>query len=302
MRLNLSDEKDINSKYGLVDCHVHLTNKILAKNIDHYLDLSLKSGVQGFINSGFKQFFYNEPRLSEKKSFIKTAVGISHLFANEEIFFDTYNITLEEGIKFVYDWSILSDVIAIGEIGLERENIFWTQEEKINKYKIISSNRNYRLPSMNEQIYLFDSQLRIAERVNLPVIIHCENADDVLVSLLQKYEKKHIRGMIHGFCKGLHIAKKYREKGLFLSLNFSILYPENIEALRAVKEMGLGNFVLETDAPGFPPPRSKKGIINFPSNLPHFAELLRKELEMSEDDFYGTLSHNVNQLFGIKFN
>jgi len=291
-----------NKQYNLIDCHVHLTNNTFMKDIDYYLNLSLKSGVHGFVNSGFKQFLDKRPRVSEQKSFVKTSVGISHLFANAQYFYDKYKITLEEGLKLVSACTSLPDVIAIGELGLEVEDHSLQLKKRLKKYQIVSSEHSYTLPALDEQIYIFNHQLQIAQQVNLPVVIHCENANDVLLSLLQNYNKGQIRGMIHGFHGDLHTAQKYREKGMFLSLNYSILYPENIKALHVVKEMGLTHFVLESDAPGFPPVGNKKRSMNTPDTLPRFAELLREELNMSKDDFYDTLTKNVDQLFRVNFN
>jgi len=126
-----------------------------------------------------------------------------------------------EDIKGIVEKS--RNVIGIGEIGLDKK---------------VANNEEY----YKREITLFEKQLELAEKLDLPVVIHSRNALDDVLALLNNFK---LRAMFH-FFEG---DEKYVEKIKTHNYIISIPPVEASKRNRAVKGMPLSNIVIETDAP-----------------------------------------------------
>lgn len=116
--------------------------------------------------------------------------------------------------------------VAIGEIGLD----FYLKD--LDKER---------------QLGLFEQQLQIAKKHQLPVILHIRKAHDQALALLKKYKIK--GGFAHAFNGSLQQAKEYLNLGFKLGFGGTLTY-ENASKIHALaKELPLDAIVLETDAP-----------------------------------------------------
>ena len=82
-----------------------------------------------------------------------------------------------------------SKMVAIGEIGLD---YYYNKENK------------------KEQIDILCKQLEVAEKLNLPVVIHSREATGDMLNILKKYN---VKGVIHCFNGSVEIAKEYTKLG-----------------------------------------------------------------------------------------
>lgn len=120
--------------------------------------------------------------------------------------------TLENNILQVKD-----KTVAIGEIGLD---------------KLIDV-------SMDKQICIFEKQIELALSLELPIIIHCVKAWDVLLDIHKKYRPKK-SWIIHGFRGKKEQAEQLVKQGFMLSLGKYY----NQETLKSIFPSSL---FLETD-------------------------------------------------------
>jgi TatD DNase family protein len=98
--------------------------------------------------------------------------------------------------------------------------------------------------SFELQEKVFISSLRIAERVNKPLIIHCVKSYSELLSI-QKLVKPKVPLIIHGFNKNIELALDLVKKGFYLSFGIDLL---KTEALQQVLEgVSLEQVFFETD-------------------------------------------------------
>ena len=281
---------------GLVDCHVHLDNALLSKDVVAVLENAKNLGVSVFINSGISQVIKRENRLSEKYKEVKMAIGISHLFASEDLFSKIYGITQKDALTLIRTMVSYNNVVSIGEIGLELPCEEQIESDRLSKYGL--AGLNYTLPNIEEQIRILGLQLDIAKETGLPITCHCENAHTILLDMLQEKRWKGIKGIIHGFCSDTSIAEEYVGLGFYLSLNFSILYKKNIVGLGTIKNLGLKRVVLESDAPGFPPD-PENITYNRPEYLPYFATKLAEESGIELNELCRITTMNAYNLFGL---
>jgi len=123
-----------------------------------------------------------------------------------------------------------NSIVALGEIGLD----FFEAETKHHDLQL-------------KQIELFEAQLKLAKKHDLPVIIHCRKAHDQILKLLKKYQLK--GGIAHAFNGSMRLAEEYINLGFKLGFGGMLTYGRSTKLRSLVKELPLEAIVLETDSP-----------------------------------------------------
>ena len=165
----------------------------------------------------------------------------------------------------------LEKIIGIGEIGLD--------------YHYSSENKE-------KQKQLFEYQLSLAEKYNLPVVIHTRDANNDTINILKKYN---VKGIIHCFSGSYETACQYINMGFLLGIGGVITF-KNCHLKDTVKKLSLKNIVLETDSP-YLSPVPYRGKVNSSKNIPIIAEFLAKELEQDITIIEKSTTENVKSLF-----
>ena len=116
------------------------------------------------------------------------------------------------------------EIVAIGEIGLD-----------------YATEIDHEL-----QKFVFEAQLALAERHDLPVVVHCVHAMDDALSILADHSLRAV--IFHGFIGPPQVARGAVERGYWLSFGpTAFRSPKTLEALRSAPP---GQFFLETDTSG----------------------------------------------------
>lgn len=165
----------------------------------------------------------------------------------------------------------LEKIIGIGEIGLD--------------YHYSSENKE-------KQQQLFEYQLSLAEKYNLPVVIHTRDATNDTINILKKYN---VKGIIHCFSGSYETACQYINMEFLLGIGGVITF-KNCHLKDTVKKLSLKNIVLETDSP-YLSPVPYRGKTNSSKNIPIIAEYLAKELEQDITIIEKSTTENVKLLF-----
>ena len=134
---------------------------------------------------------------------------------------------------------------AIGEIGLD--------------YTLVT-------PGRELQIDAFRSQLEVASRAGLPVLIHCRKAFGDLLAIMKEQGVGRHGGVMHGFSGAPEIALDCLRLGLHISLAGSVTYRNARRPLLVAKQVPLERLLLETDAPDLAP-EPHRGSLNLPAYL-----------------------------------
>ncbi len=130
---------------------------------------------------------------------------------------------LEEDWEWLERRSLQPEVVAIGEVGLDR----------------------LQGPLLSFQEMVFRRQIHLAEARQKPLIVHCVRAWDELERLLLA-ERPSIAVVIHGFQKNEETMCRLLEAGAFFSFGGAILR-EGSTAERTLRAVPAGRFFLETD-------------------------------------------------------
>mgnify|MGYP002770152874 FL=1 len=164
-------------------------------------------------------------------------------------------------------------VIAIGEIGLDYH---YGKEDKESQKK------------------LFESQLCLAEKYHLPVVIHSRDATQDTVDILKKYPL--VKGVIHSFSGSLEVAKIYIKMGYKLGINGVVTFKNSHlkELLPYIKN----DIILETDSP-YLTPHPYRGTRNEPKYVKNIAEFVSEYLNVSIEELSEITNKNILSLFDI---
>ena len=151
-------------------------------------------------------------------------------------------------------------------------------------------------PQVEKQILFLQKQLALAQKYTLPVILHCRNAHNEMLQMLNGFPK--VKGVLHGFSGSEQLGQEYIRRGFLLGIGGSITYPRANKTRKAVAALPLSSFVLETDAPDMPL-LGFQGEANLPERLPLIARALAELKGISFDELVQHTTENAKACFHL---
>ena len=149
----------------------------------------------------------------------------------------------------------------------------------------------------NQQLDAFETQLDWAKQLGLPLSIHCRNAFDKMVKILEKKQDGGLRGIMHCFTGTEEEAKVYIDLGFHLGLGGVTTY-KNCGVKDFLFTLPLERIVLETDAP-YLAPVPCRGKRNEPAFLVHTAQKIAEIRQIPLEDFAVASTSNALHLFKL---
>ncbi|MBP8600100.1 TatD family hydrolase, partial [Patescibacteria group bacterium] len=185
-----------------------------------------------------------------------------------------------------------SKVVAIGEIGLDY-------------YRLADINESPKVIKEKQQRVL-SQELTLAMHHHLPVIIHCREAHDDLLPLLQDFYHDYRQilpkdkpwGVVHCFSGDMGLAQEYFSLGLDISFNGLITFCSTWDYL--IQKMPLDRLLIETDCP-FLTPVPFRGQRNEPSLVKLVAERIAQIRHTTIECIAEATTANACRLFNIKW-
>lgn len=160
-------------------------------------------------------------------------------------------------------------------------------------------------PEMRErQWWFYTSQLKLAQKHGLPVILHVRRSADLLLKGLRQCSG--VSGIAHAF-NGSHAqALAFVARGFVLGFGGTLTYERSLQLRRLACELPLSALVLETDAPDIPPQwlyqtaaQRAQGAVqgrNSPAELPRIAQVLAHLRGLSLADLAEATQHNAERV------
>ena len=254
----------------LIDTHCHLTFDELAGDVPAILERSKAAGVTAWITVG-TDVHENQKviELASKFENMYVAIGI-HPHDAKDVTPDT--------IAELKELAQNPKVVAIGETGLD--------------YYYDNSPRQ-------DQRRVFAQQLRIAARLNLPVIIHCRKAFDETTEILDRHGQDVKKVVFHCFSGSAEQAKIVLSKGYHISFTGVVTFKNANKTREAAKVVPLDRLMLETDCPYMSPEPMRKQKINEPALLIHTAKFLAHLKGMDLPDFAQKTTTTTTAFFAL---
>ena len=245
-----------------IDTHCHLSSEDY-DDIDNVIEDNKKALVDKIVVSGCSRESIEEVMvLKEKYNMIYVTIGYHPEYADI--------ITLDD-LDYLKGLLKESKVVGIGEIGLD---YYYGKENK------------------EKQLWLFESQLKIAEELSLPVVIHSRDATQDTIDTLKKYN---VKGIVHCFSGSLEVANIYISMGFLLGIGGVVTF-KNSKLKDVVKEISLEKIVLETDSP-YLTPVPYRGKVNSSKYLEYTAKFISMIKNISVLELAEITSKNASSLF-----
>ncbi len=254
----------------LIDTHCHLTFEQLADDIEAVLARSIAAGVTGWITVGTDpQQNLKALELTNKFKNVYAAVGIHP--------HDARDVTAET-LTELKELARGEKVVSIGETGLDF---------------------HYNHSSPSDQKRAFAAQLKIAKELNLPVIIHCREAFDETMEILDQYGRG-IKGVVfHCYSGSAAQAKIILDYGFYISFTGVVTF-KNADLIRKAAEIvPTDRLMLETDCPYMSPEPMRKQKINEPALMIHTAKYLAELKQMDFTDFADAVTATSKSFFDL---
>ena len=226
-----------------IDTHAHIFDEQFSVDQEEVIKRILEAKLSKVVVVGFsKETNKLALELAQKYSFIYPTLGIHPSEAN---LVDGNDILeLEELIK-------QNKIYAIGECGLD---YYWVSDNK------------------DKQKWLFNEQIKLSIKYNMPLVIHCRDAVADVYEILKSYNGK-VRFVMHCYSGSLEMAREFIKLGGYISLGG----PVTFKNAKTPKEVAVGipleRLMIETDCPYLAPVpyRGKR-------NEPSFVRYVLKEI------------------------
>ncbi len=238
----------------LIDTHAHLYDTYYQKDIALWIDRARAQHVQKIIMPNLQVSTVASMIQLQKAYPTMLAYTVGLHPCNVDIHFSKQLTILENYLKKTPE-----GCIGIGEIGLD-----------------FYHNQNFK----NEQIEAFHQQLTWAKTYQLPVIIHCRNAFNEVMTVLKQYQKSHLKGVFHCFSGTVEAAEEIINLQFFLGIGGIVTFKNSILA-KSMEHISIQHVVLETDSP-YLAPTPHRGKKNEPSFLAYIA---KKCADLQKIDF-----------------
>lgn len=265
-----------------IDTHCHLDAAEFDADRDAVRQNAKSLGVETCVIPAVMASHFDEVRLLAHRHADAYALGIHPLYTPQAE--DKDLATLDAHLHAHHDDPRL---VAVGEIGLDGF------VPEINTPEAFA-----------KQTYFFEAQLQIAQRHQLPVVMHVRRSADGLLKGLRRFPV--VGGIAHAFNGSRQQAQMFIDMGFKLGFGGAMTYDRATKLKALAKELPLSALVLETDAPDIPPTwmyataeqraGGKAQGRNSPAELPRIAKVLAELRGISLQELAVATSENARQV------
>ena len=212
----------------LFDTHAHYDDERFDADRDELLRSMPENGVGLILNPGCD--------VETSRKALSYARTYPHVYA--AVGFHPENIegmsdeAVEAGLKEIEMMAADPRVRAIGEIGLD---YYWCKDPVERK----------------RQQAVFRAQMRMAGRLDLPVIVHDREAHLDCLTIAEQYPN--VRGVFHCYSGSAEFAQRLLDLGWYISFTGVITFKNAKKALDVIRMMPMDRIMVETDAPYMAP-------------------------------------------------
>jgi TatD DNase family protein len=251
------------------DIHCHLSFPEFDLDRDRVIDDLWAAGVRYLIDPGTGvETNRRSIELASRYDFIWSNVGLHPHEVKAPLSPELYDELAAQARA--------AKVVGIGEIGLDYH---WPDHEPAH------------------QQAAFREMLRMATRLDLPVVIHCRDAWADMLRILDEERSSALRGAMHCFSGDLEQARRCIALGLKISIPGTITYKKS-PLPEVVASVNLGDLLSETDAP-YLAPAPKRGKRNEPAFVVHTARNIADHRPEPFETVTEALVSNALTLFNL---
>ncbi len=261
---------------NLFDSHAHYNDEKFDNDRKKIIEQTLKNGVSNFIVAGYN-IESSKKALNIVKEYkeLYSIVGISpndieDIKEDKDI--DTNILEIEKLIKADDNGKI----VAVGEIGLD---YYWNKENK------------------ELQKIIFKKQIELANKYNLPIVIHTRDAINDTLEIIKNNEVKN-RGIFHCCPLNRELVKEALKLGYYISLSGVVTFKNAKNANEIIEMIPENRILIETDSP-YLAPEPVRGTRNNCMNVKYVAEKIGKIKNKTLEEIADITNKNTKTIFKI---
>lgn len=249
------------------DTHAHVDDARFDEDRANMLQNCRKKGVSFIMNIGaHPESSRAAVALSEQYDDIYATVGFHPC--------DTYERT-EADYAELEELAAHAKVKAIGEIGLDY---------------------HYEDTDKEKQHIAFHRQMKLAEKMGLPVVIHSREATQDTLAVLKEYPQ--VKGVVHSYSGSVETAKILLDMGYYLSFNGIVTFKNAHKAREVLATLPHDRVLIETDCP-YLAPDPHRGERNDPSLVPFVAAKVAEIWGITQEEVARITLENGKRFYGI---
>lgn len=252
-----------------IDTHVHLNADQYEEDLQEVIDRALEAKVERMVVIGFdRKTIERTMQLIEQYDFVYGVIGWHPV--------DAIDCT-QQDLEWIEQLASHPKIVGIGETGLD---YYWDKSPK------------------DVQQELFRKQIQLAQKINLPIVIHNRDATGDVVQILREENAASVGGVMHCFSGSVETARECIAMNFMISLGGPVTFKNARLPKEVATEIALEHLMIETDAP-YLAPHPHRGKRNEPAFVPLVAEEIARLKGLTIEEIAQVTTANAKNFFGI---
>ncbi|MBG9802091.1 TatD family hydrolase [Brevibacillus laterosporus] len=254
----------------LFDTHAHLNAEQFDEDRDDVIAGAQANGVSTIVNVGFnRETIPTTMELAEKYDFIYAVVGWHPQDA----------ITMkEQDLEWLEELSKHPKVVGLGEMGLD---YYWDTSPR------------------DVQAEVFRKQIRLARKLQMPIIIHDRDAHQDIIDILREEKAGEVGGIMHCFSGSYELAKMALDMNFYISFGGPLTFKNAKKPKEVAAKIPLERLLIETDCP-YLTPHPFRGKRNESAYVKYVAEEMAQIHGLPYEELAKITADNARRLFNIR--
>ena len=253
----------------LTDTHTHLYSEHFNEDLSLVMQRTFDSGVKRLfipaIDSATTEAMYLLEKQYPENVFLMMGLHPTSVKSN-----------FKQELEHVKKQFLKRQFFAVGEIGID---LFWDKS------------------NLENQKIVFKTQIQLAKKYKLPIVIHCRDAFDEIFKILESENDDDLFGIFHCFTGTEEQANKAISFNMKLGIGGVVTF-KNGKIDTFLNKIDIKNIVIETDSP-YLSPVPYRGKRNESSYLPLICKRLAEIYQLSEEEISIITTQNSKDVFGI---
>lgn len=257
------------NKYKIFDTHAHYDDSQFDKDREEVIKQIQENGVIGILNCASSyESIVKTNELTKQHNIFFGALGIHPGNADE------YSEKVKSEIKDLINKN--NKILAIGEIGLD---YYWEQN-----------------PSKEVQKQVFIDQMKLAEELSLPVVIHDREAHADTLEIIKMFPN--VKGIVHCFSGSKEFAMECIKEGYYIGITGVVTFKNSKKIREVVEAVPVDKLLVETDCP-YMAPEPNRGKRNKSDYISNIIEQIANIKEIDPIQLNMKLNQNFNDLIKL---
>ena len=256
----------------LIDTHAHLTSDEYKEYLDELISSLKDYNIEKVFTIGYD--------IDSSRKCVKLAEKYDNIYAIIGVHPDDSAEYSDDIEKELEDLAKSSKVIGIGEIGLDYHNNAPDTKDR--------------------QKDVFVRQMKLANKLGLPIVIHNRDSIGDCLSILKEHKDLLTNGgIVHCFSESYESYKEIKRLGLKIAFGGNLTFKNAVNGPKVATLCDIEDVVFETDCPYLTPTPYRGHFPNEPKYVGYVVERFAELKQMSVDDVINKTTENVYKLFNL---